>query len=99
MVVTTGYHCPAAFDIDNDGELEVFNGFSTTNLYYFGIPAMPGDIDGVDGVTLNDVILGLKILSGIDTTSGNTGSDVDGDSAVGLAEVIYALRDVANLTP
>jgi hypothetical protein len=61
-----------------------------------------GDIDKNGFVDLADAIIGLQVLSGMnpiavrsDYTSSN--ADVNGDSKVGLEEVVYVLQKVAGL--
>jgi len=62
-------------------------------------PAVLGDIDGSGTVDLGDAILGLRILAGIDI--GNQilfiDADVNGDSRIGIEEVLYILQKVAGL--
>lgn len=58
--------------------------------------AIEGDIDGNGNVTLEDAILGLRIMTGDQTQGVITGSDVNGDSFVGLAEVLFVLSSLAD---
>jgi hypothetical protein len=62
-------------------------------------PAVLGDIDGNDIVDLNDAILALQILSGIDTGDKKIFSDADvnGDGRIGIEEMSYILQKVAGL--
>jgi hypothetical protein len=77
----------------------------TENYEYAGAAvfsdALPGDITGGWRVNLLDAIAGLKTLSGTpgqireDYVSAKI--DINGDDKAGLAEVIYILRDVAEI--
>lgn len=54
-----------------------------------------GDINGDGYISLVDVIVGLKILSG-DTSSGvSINSDINSDGSIGLEEVLFDLNDIA----
>ena len=65
--------------------------------------ALMGDVDASFNVDLADAIIALKTLSAIDTSDlvredyAGSGVDVDGDDKVGVAEVIYILREVAGI--
>lgn len=66
------------------------------------VPVSPGDLDGRDGATLADAVLGLRILSGgegdgLVSDYPNSGADVDGDGRVGFVEVLYVLRSAAGI--
>ncbi|MDM8537510.1 C13 family peptidase [Desulfobacterales bacterium HSG17] len=62
-----------------------------------------GDINEDRNIDLEDMIIALKVLAGIDTAGEIrlnyvlAGVDVNGDNQVGLDEVIYALRRTAGL--
>ncbi len=59
-------------------------------------PAIPVDIDGNGTTDLRDVILALRIVSGI--TPGATvqkAADINGDGKIGMAEAILALKAVS----
>jgi len=58
-----------------------------------------GNINGDQNVDLVDAILAIKILCGIVKSGENNivGADVNGDSAIGLAEVVYILQEVSGL--
>ena len=61
-----------------------------------------GDLDGLNGVTLADAILALKIISGqspagIRANYVNSGADVNGDGKIGMAEAIYILQKAAGI--
>ena len=59
---------------------------------------MPGDLTGDGQIQLDDLILGLQILSGMAPTfSSNVAADVSGDSRIGLEEVIFILQWMADL--
>ncbi|MBI9076401.1 MAG: carbohydrate-binding domain-containing protein [Desulfatibacillum sp.] len=52
-----------------------------------------GDVDGNDSVALNDVVLALQIMAGVEPDAAiYTGADVDGDTNIGLQEALYGLR-------
>jgi len=58
-----------------------------------------GDIDGLDGVTINDAILALQAVAGRNPAAirpdyAASGADVNGDNKIGLAEVLYILQTV-----
>jgi hypothetical protein len=56
-------------------------------------------MNGDGKIDLSDVILGLKIVSGVDTEGEivTVNADVNGDGKIGMAEVIYVLQRVAEL--
>jgi hypothetical protein len=62
-----------------------------------------GDING-GGVGLDDAIVGLQVISGVSGSAGvradyaTSGADVNGDSKVGMEEVIYILQKVSGLS-
>jgi hypothetical protein len=53
-----------------------------------------GDVNGDDQVDLQDAILALKVLSQLSSSGVFIGADVDGDRAIGAAEVIYILQSI-----
>ncbi len=57
------------------------------------------DIDGINGVTIADAILGLKITAGMNTEGQHIdpSADVDGDAKIGIAEVINILQGAAGV--
>lgn len=64
-------------------------------------PVLPGDLDGVGGVTLADAVLGLQVLSGKAGTDlrpryPDSGADVNGDGRVGFPEIVYVLQSAAD---
>jgi hypothetical protein len=64
----------------------------------FDTLCLPGDVDGDGDVDLSDAVMALKIMTevpvGIEIC--NT-ADVNGDSKIGIEEVIYILRSVLNV--
>jgi hypothetical protein len=60
---------------------------------------VPGDLNVDRDVTLADAILGLKVVVGIGSAGVDLRGDVNGDSRIGLAEVIYILEHVSGLRP
>jgi hypothetical protein len=61
-----------------------------------------GDING-GGMGLDDAIVGLQVISGVGgsgmirTDYATSGADVNGDSKVGLEEVMYILQQLSGL--
>lgn len=55
-----------------------------------------GDLNDDGFVTLEDVILGLKIVGGVDLTGQriNLKAEVNGDGRIGIPEAVYILREV-----
>lgn len=53
-----------------------------------------GDINGVDGITLEDTVLALQLSAGYSTQNQkvNANADINGDGVIGMAEVAYILR-------
>ena len=92
---------PAVVDIDNDGIFEVFVGKWDGQIDFYDQPTIqPGDINGDGEIMLDDTILGLQVLAGINTGDATTTeAEVNGDNPakIGLEEVIFTLRDVAGL--
>lgn len=77
------------------------------NLYYAEAPAatdtvIKGDLGNLNGVTLSDTILALKVISGLSPTEiresyASSGADVNGDGKIGLSEAIYILQKLAGM--
>jgi hypothetical protein len=86
-------------DFDGDGETnweEYLNGTDPTDP----MSARRGDIDGDKDVTLLDVIVVLKMLSGIDPeVEVTTYGDVTGDERIGIEEALFVLHKVSGLRP
>jgi hypothetical protein len=82
-------------DFDADGEsnwTEYLNGTDPTDL----MSARRGDLDGDKYISLDDAILALRVVSGIDTGSSvSTEGDVNGDGKIGAEEVFYILQKVS----
>jgi len=56
---------------------------------------LPGDVDGNHKVELDDAILALKILTGINNADAiQIKADVNGDQKIGMEEVIYILSEL-----
>ena len=51
-----------------------------------------GDVNNNDTVDLEDIILGLQILAGKNTTGISTSGDVNNDQKIGMEEVLYDLK-------
>ncbi len=62
-----------------------------------GTPATPGDLNGDGKIDISDVIIALKILSGLPVDNLNPKADIDGDGKIGMAEAIYVLQKVSEL--
>jgi len=60
-------------------------------------PVSHGDVNGSGTVDLADGILALQVLCGVDPgdETVNPGADVNRDGRIGLAEVVYVMRKVA----
>ena len=74
------------------------------NVPLNGLVILKGDIDGDGFITIQDGIIALQLIVGQspegirnDYVSSNT--DVDGNSKVGLSEVIYIIQVVAGMRP
>jgi YD repeat-containing protein len=58
--------------------------------------APPGDINGDGEIDLRDAIISLQIAAGITpTTPVYSDADVNGDGALGLAETLYIMGEMA----
>lgn len=59
----------------------------------------PGDLDG-NGISLGDAVLALQIMAGLHPVAPVfIAADVDADSRIGMAEVLFILQDLAGLRP
>lgn len=62
---------------------------------------VPGDLTGNKNVELDDAILGLQVLSGLNPYISAVYlpvcTDVNSDGRIGLAEVVYILQKVSGL--
>jgi alpha-tubulin suppressor-like RCC1 family protein len=67
------------------------------------LPCLPGNISDDPSVDMQDAIIALQVLSGLDVSSvirtdyPISGVDIDGDRKVGLAEAIYILQKLVEL--
>lgn len=61
------------------------------------ITPLKGNVNIDDSIDLQDAILSLKTLTGIQTDSVSTDADVNNDNRIGMEETIYILRDVAGI--
>jgi hypothetical protein len=65
------------------------------NAATFKTRCLEGDVDGNGMVELNDAIVALKVLSGVDPgVAVCLTADVNGDNKIGIEEVIFILRKV-----
>ena len=80
------------------GELAVTN--ITIPLVASSGTTIPGDLDGDGVVTVNDAIIALQVMSGMQPPGlrsdyPTSGADVSGDAKAGLPEAIYILQKAA----
>lgn len=63
------------------------------------IRAIKGDINGDADIAIDDAILALQVMSGIDIAGQDIiiGADVNEDGKIGMEEVIYVLQKVSGL--
>lgn len=66
-------------------------------IYRLAIPVDKGDVNGDGFVNLVDGVLSLQLASGIPVPGVTVAADVDGDKALGVAEVVFAMRTAAAL--
>ena len=59
----------------------------------------PGDVDGFNGVELKDAVTALQVSAGLTVGDVTLEGDVNSDDAIGVAEAVFALREVAFSTP
>lgn len=64
------------------------------NLHLTG--PISGDLNADTRVDLIDIILGLQVLAGNDITPVAISADLNGDGAIGLAEILHAMNKVKN---
>lgn len=69
----------------------------TGTVYRLAIPVGKGDVNGDGFVNLTDGVLSLQLASGISVDDVTVAADVDGDKALGMAEVVFAMRTAAGL--
>jgi len=97
---TKKHFCPA---FTNFGDSGILSGtLSTVEFEYWKVSFSnknPGDIDSKNGLTLADAILGLKILASADISGEtvNLKADVNADGIIGQEEVIFVLREIAQV--
>lgn len=81
--------------LEPDGELHEAN--------FLLFTAAPGDVDGINGLTLTDAVIAMKALAGIEAIGeiredyAIAGVDVNGDFAVGMEDVVYILQRLAGV--
>ncbi len=101
------YTVPPAYmtyEADESGELlqpsfpvvwkDTAAGFGLLNL---ALPMIPGDTDGSGVIDLRDVIVSLQAAADALESSVYPDSEISGDRRVGIAEAVYALREIAGL--
>ena len=59
------------------------------------LPGPKGDVSGDGDVSLQDLVVVLKIIAGNPVTGVNLGGDIDNDGKIGVAEAIYIMRRLA----
>ena len=94
------YYYPAFGDLFGNGELKLVLGMDDSSIAYYSFSdILPGDIDGKGGLTLADAIVGLKILAAADISGEtvNLNADVNSDGMIGQEEVIFVLREIAQI--
>ena len=90
-----------AVDMGTEGKDNLY-GWGRLTLDEGGIPPLLGDVNG-DGVSdLGDLILCLRALAGLDSSLvrdgyGDSDTDVNKDSRIGLEEAIFIIRRLAGL--
>ncbi len=57
--------------------------------------ALKGDIDQDNQLTLEDVIIGLQLLTGESPAGISSGGDLEGDDKLGMSELIYDLNKIS----
>ena len=72
--------------------------FNAPSIYHSLIPRMgyftgiiPGDINGDGFLSLLDIIIGLQLLSGDQSTGYSTNVDINEDGVIGMEDLIYVL--------
>jgi len=87
----------------NPGATEICNGIDDDCNGTIDDGCLRGDVNGDGIVDLADTILVLKVLAGIDTPGlirsdyNTSGADVNDDTSIGLAEVIYILQKLSEV--
>ncbi len=61
------------------------------------VEKIPGDIDHSMTIELRDVILVLKVLTGVNNHPVYWDLEVNGDGKIGIEEAIYALQIISGL--
>jgi len=74
----------------------VFGGRVNAMSALFSV-CVPGDVSGDNEVQLDDAILCLQVLAGLNPEGVYFCADVNGDGAIGLSEAMYALQRTADL--
>ncbi len=58
-----------------------------------------GDIDGVPGVDLGDVVVSMQIFSSLNDDTVNLEGDVNNDNKIGMEDFLFMLRELAGINP
>jgi hypothetical protein len=100
----SGYeHGRSVIQIDNSGYIIVGEDHGDVYLIYFKPTPALADFDGNLVVDLADAIIALRVLAGFDTSGlvrsdyATSGTDVDGDGKIGLAEIAYIMQNASGL--
>ncbi len=99
----SSYTLPLICRIDPDNPdqyLDRSTGIQDTGAFYERLLSdivAKGDVNHLNGVTLEDAILSLQVVAGIQTATVYTDADVDGDEYISIIEAIYVLQKISNL--
>ncbi len=82
------------------GELDLDDDLGAGVVLATLLPPVMGDVNGDQNVDLADAIAALQGMVQIDGGAYlHSNADISGDNAIGLPEIVYALRGVADLLP
>ena len=83
--------------INDAGEDKDNDGIDNITEYHNGTSpiVMRGDINRDGSITIEDILLALKVASGESPEGVEKDADIDGDTLIGLAEALYGLEKVS----
>jgi hypothetical protein len=84
---------PGVIGISENTDLTVEQGI----WYAFFRYLLCGDVNNDKDVNLEDLILVLQVLAGMDVNNVLSSADVNKDHTLGMEEAVFILRDVAGL--